>query len=218
MRCLQPPFTILETTAKRATAAVAVDKGTKSAIAGKQSVSFGQTTATGGLLQSSPCARPSKLMRLQEKKKKKKQAPHRRGSNRDSSVPAAWCVSLWACSASPVPTTTALFNPPVQPFCLVGLQCNNSLHTRLQQREEMGWEKDQLGWEQQLFFFVKQGLDSSFPKQLQELKWDKCHSSLRSIDAAYLLRQPGQTVCPRSWAPSWNRIRGSSLAVGKGFD
>lgn len=151
MRCLQPPFTILETTAKRATAAGAVDKGAKSAIAGKQSVSFGQTTATGGLLQSSPCARPSKLMRLQEKKKKKKQAPHRRGSNRDSSVPAAWCVSLWACSASPVPTTTALFNPPVQPFCLVGLQCNNSLHTRLQQREEMGWEKDQLGWEQQLF-------------------------------------------------------------------
>lgn len=49
----------------------AVDKGTKSAIAGKQSVSFGYTTATGGLLQSSPCAQPSKPMRLQEKKKNK---------------------------------------------------------------------------------------------------------------------------------------------------
>lgn len=43
----------------------AVDKGTKSAIAGKQSVSFGQTTATGGLLQSSPCVQPSKSMRMQ---------------------------------------------------------------------------------------------------------------------------------------------------------
>lgn len=51
---------------------VAGDTGTKSAIAGKQSVSFGQTTATGGLLQSSPCAQPSKVMKLQEKEKKKK--------------------------------------------------------------------------------------------------------------------------------------------------
>lgn len=52
------------------TAAVAVDKGTKSVIAGKKSDSSGQTTATGGLLQSGPCAQPSKSMRLQEKKKK----------------------------------------------------------------------------------------------------------------------------------------------------
>lgn len=72
LRCLQPPLTILETTAKGATAVVAVDTGTKSLIAGKQSVSFGQTTATGGLLQSSPCAQPSKPTRLQGKKKNKR--------------------------------------------------------------------------------------------------------------------------------------------------
>lgn len=68
------------------TAAVAVDKGTKSVIAGKKSDSSGQTTATGGLLQSGPCAQPSKSMRLQEKKKK---VPHRSGSDREPSVPTA---------------------------------------------------------------------------------------------------------------------------------
>lgn len=49
---------------------MAVDKGTETAIAGKRSVCFGQTAATGGLLQSSPCAQPFKPMRLQEKKNK----------------------------------------------------------------------------------------------------------------------------------------------------
>lgn len=45
------------------------DESTKSAIAGKQTVSLGQNTATGGwLFQSSPCASPSKLIKLQERK------------------------------------------------------------------------------------------------------------------------------------------------------
>lgn len=48
---------------------LAEDKGTKSAIAGKQAISFGQNTTTGGLFQSSPCASPSKLIKLQERKK-----------------------------------------------------------------------------------------------------------------------------------------------------
>lgn len=56
---------------EEATAAIAVDKGTKSVIAGKKSDSSGRTTATGGLLQSGPCAQPSKSTRLQEKRKKK---------------------------------------------------------------------------------------------------------------------------------------------------
>lgn len=49
--CLQLSFTILETPAKQARAVMVVDKGTKTAKAGKMSVCVGQTTATGGLLK-----------------------------------------------------------------------------------------------------------------------------------------------------------------------
>lgn len=46
-------------------AAVALYR-TKSAIAGKQSESVGQTTTTGGVPQSGPCVQPSKLIKPQE--------------------------------------------------------------------------------------------------------------------------------------------------------
>lgn len=65
----------------------AVERSTKSAIAGKQSDSFGQTTATGGVPQSSPCVQPSKLIKLQEMEKKN--VAQKRASNRDPCVPAA---------------------------------------------------------------------------------------------------------------------------------
>lgn len=44
---------------------------TKSAIAGKQSESFGQTTTTAGVPQSGPCVQPSKLITTQETVEKK---------------------------------------------------------------------------------------------------------------------------------------------------
>lgn len=105
--CLQSALTILETTAL-----VVADKSTKSAIAGKKSVSFGQTTATGGLLQSSSCAQPFKPMRLQEKKKNKH---HTLGVWTGILVLLQHDESLWACSSGPVTTATAKCNPPIQP-------------------------------------------------------------------------------------------------------
>lgn len=56
---------------------IAVDRGTKSVIVGKHYICFGQTTATGGLLQSHPCVQPSKLKWLQEKEKEKKKKKHK---------------------------------------------------------------------------------------------------------------------------------------------
>ena len=64
--CSQPPHTIMETTVMGAAVVVAVKKSTKSVIAGNKSVSSGQTSATGGLLQSGPCV------------------PHRKSSNRET--------------------------------------------------------------------------------------------------------------------------------------
>lgn len=76
----------------------------KSAVAGKQSVSSGQTTATAGLLQSVPCAQPSKPFRLRRRPPPltpphtthtpQKQALNGKGSNKKPTVSATWCVSV----------------------------------------------------------------------------------------------------------------------------
>lgn len=53
--CPRPALTILETTVRGAVEAAVPLNRTKSAIAGKPSESFGQTTTTGGVPQSGPC-------------------------------------------------------------------------------------------------------------------------------------------------------------------
>lgn len=68
-----PALTILETTVRGAVEAGVALRRTKSAIAGEQSEGLGQTTTTGGVPQSGPCAQPSALIKPQETVEKKRQ-------------------------------------------------------------------------------------------------------------------------------------------------
>lgn len=61
-----PALTILETTVRGVVVAAVALYRTKSAIAGKQCESVGQTTTTGGVPQSGPCVPTSKLIKPQE--------------------------------------------------------------------------------------------------------------------------------------------------------
>lgn len=123
----------------RGAAVVAVDKATKSAIAGRQSVSFGQTTATGGLLQSSPCAQPSKPMRLQEKKKNKRHTERAHTGSLVSLQHDVCHCGPALMDQSPLPQQCLILQYSHDvPFSSVGLWCHNSLHTRLRQSKERG--------------------------------------------------------------------------------
>lgn len=167
--CLQSPLTILGTTVKGATAVVPMERGAKSAIAGKKSDSSGQTTATGGLLQSSPCAQPSKSMRLQEKKKKSATQKGLKTGSLVSLQHDVCCCGPASLVQSPLPQHSLIHqysNTSTIPFCSIGLQCHNSFHTKAVAVQKKQAEKN-TNLAQSSRFLIKPEL---CPKQLQELK------------------------------------------------
>lgn len=198
----------VEDHSEEVTAAVAVDKGAKSVIAGKKSDSSGQTTATGGLLQSRPCAQPSKSMRLQEKEKKKCHTEAVQTGNlvypqHDACCcgPALLVQSLFHAESNPLQLESPFSQlaPRAVTVCTLGSESV---------KEQAVEQKDQLGSEQQLCFFL--GFLFAFFNQAQTVP--KAAPGITMRQMSFLSQQQSHCISTvAAWTANLSLITSAKL-------